>query len=134
MTLSELYDQFCEKYREEDYAALAVLLQDNAALLSTNTFVFDTKEAYESVAVAERPPFSYIVATQSWTITTTDPITIIDVNGGAKALKSGEVLKRDAIKLMVNNISNSCTAVKELPSQARDSSLTSPQEFEKALP
>jgi hypothetical protein len=78
MTLSELYDQFCKKYREEDYVALAVLLQDNAALLSTNTFVFDTAEAYESVAAAERPPFSYIAATQSWIITTTDPITIID--------------------------------------------------------
>ncbi len=78
MTILELYEQFCKNYHEENYAALLALLQDNAALLSTATVVFPTKEAFENVAVAERPKFSYIAEIQTWHIATTDPITIIE--------------------------------------------------------
>ncbi len=97
MTLSELYDQFCKQYHDGNDEALIVLLQDNAALLSTNTVTFDTQEAYESIAVAERPQFSYIADIKLWTITITDPIMVIEdkENLLLKLLAFKAILSRD---------------------------------------
>lgn len=97
MTLLEFYEQFCKQYREENNEALIALVQEQAKLLSTDIVVFKTQEAYESVAIAERPLFSYIVTTKLWITTTADLTTAIEdkENLFLKALVFKAILSRD---------------------------------------
>lgn len=106
MTILEFYERFSKEYRAGNYLALNMLLREDIILFSTNVAIFDTTEAFGSAAIAERSQIAYIRATDSWYISATDPITIINSEDNLfckllalKAILSGDIACLDKIAL-----------------------------------